>query len=203
MTDPKHIQALGANCPFAAPVTAPDGVAVYLPGPPMRFELREADGIRCEAAYAPFERAWMSARLKLRTDMQRTTDTQGVWQVHEGAGGQGGNPIALMTLRDDAMSFAIRHNRTMLPADKKAVNLWVDGDDGQEHEWHVLMLCGDEGRLWLRRDGVLLVDYLGPLGYAQDAKPYFKTGVYRWAGQPAWDQAVPSRVVHVRDVVIA
>lgn len=202
MTSPIHIQALGANHLCAAPVIAPDGAAVYQPGPPMRFELREADGIRCEAAYAPFDRALMLVRVKLRIETPRTADAQGVFQVHEGAGGAGGNPVALMLLRDDSLTLTVRHNRTMQPQDKRTLNLWVGGEDGQEHEWQLLMLCGDAGRLWLHRDGVELVSYRGPLGYAQDAKPYFKTGVYRWSGQPAWDQSAPSRVVHVRDVVI-
>ncbi|WP_461657321.1 heparin lyase I family protein, partial [Methylorubrum aminovorans] len=92
------------------------------------------------------------------------------------------SPPFAISLKGERMMIAIRYS----DADGKPVTheLFVDSQDIQRGHFYDIDIRtvidpGGAGRLVVERDGVVLVDYSGPLGYIQHNGVYWAQGVYR------------------------
>lgn len=59
---------------------------------------------------------------------------------------------------------------------------WVDNaacERGRWYAWKVIFMAGNNGKLYVWRDGVQIVNYNGQLGYGSNNQVFWKWGVYR------------------------
>ena len=126
------------------------------------------------------------------------------WHVH------GFNPFFGLVIKDGYLSFTARYNQR--PGGKKSdlttLELWRD-DAPVQRRWMTFVVQAnvsphaDEGpfiRIW--RDGQLLVDRAGPLGYIDNGLAYAKIGYYHWLNDNPWDDSKPERTVFVSNAVL-
>jgi hypothetical protein len=111
-----------------------------------------------------------------------------MWQLHDGADVGALNPIVALECQDGRADIVWRHH-VSAPVVKAAVTTYRQGVGAISARWSIEGKAQPEGFGWLRvrRNGVLLLDYAGPLGYAQPgvAADYIKRGVYSWVPRVA------------------
>ncbi|MGC3970865.1 MAG: heparin lyase I family protein [Pirellulales bacterium] len=94
-------------------------------------------------------------------------------------------PVFAMQLEDEHMRIVVRWDAERITK-KRVEDHWVFEDTadirrGQWYDFDVVVRFDPFGKglLTVRRDGVELVNYDGPLGYNDELPPYPKVGIYR------------------------
>lgn len=129
---------------------------------------------------------------RLAESWYSTTDKQILWQVHSGASVS--PPIALV-VQSGNFVLDLRHGTTT-----GQTQVIIDGGDFGL-AWNRWVVRGElhdsSGFLQCWRNGQLIVDYKGPLGYSDNALyGYIKSGIYHWTNGNPWDLSVPSRGIY-------
>jgi hypothetical protein len=167
-----------------------------------------ADSRRCEAvAYATPETAlpqrqsfWYSVTLLVDEGANSQGDDQLLTQWHT----QGYNPLMALYLSQGKLRITVRHSTAPAGTAPVALTPWVDSAP-VGRRWMTFVfnarLSPNEAdapflRVW--RDGQLIVDHNGPIGYNSTELPYAKVGFYNWNDRNPWDAATPVRSILVR-----
>ncbi len=174
-------------------------------------------GIRTETTH-PFlprgETFWQAVRLR-HGDWSGTSDNQIVFQWHSGnhSGSGPSGPILAFYVIGDTMKIVTRHDGSSSPSndtsnttthlqesDTPSAGAWVD----LVIQANITPFHDDGGFLRIWRDGTLIVDYVGPIGYNEPGyQDYAKLGLYHWTSWGNdWDVSIPERSVHVHHMAI-
>jgi hypothetical protein len=186
-----RLQSSGA--PWSARADGPDGY---------RFEIRPGDhwakdirhGSRVERTeLSDLERmpfgsdVWLAFTLEVEPGPPSTADWVNLGQLHATADPDEPSispPLVQRLLRDDRFVVEVRHTLenpvrdtpppTVIFADPKLQR-------GRPYRfiYHFRIDPGAGGMAQLWRDGKMVADYRGPIGYPDKRGPYFKFGVYR------------------------
>ena len=121
------------------------------------------------------------------------------WQVHPADEPDlaNANPIIALIFKDGMARVDIWHEFSR-PYDKaNKVQLTIAGPFDPPRwrlvKWRVDGRFGEDGEIRVRRDGVLIADYKGPIGYHATKPPYRKAGIYKW--QQPWEGKIAVRVM--------
>ena len=108
-----------------------------------------------------------------------------VHNVNDKGDGTGLGPVFAMQLEGERLRMVVRWDEQRTTR-QRVEDHWVfeDASDIQRGRWYDFDLTVrfdpfGKGRLSVRRDGVEVVDYTGPLGYNDELPPYAKIGIYR------------------------
>lgn len=173
-----------------------------------------ADSRRCEAvSYATAataipkgENFWYTLTLLVKDGGNSSGDGQLITQWHT----TGYNPFMGLYLSNGKLRMTVRTSpvRNGTSATVTYSNPWVD-QFPVSGKWmtfvfnaRVSHLASDLPFLRVWRDGSLIVDYRGPLGYNTNDLPYAKVGFYSWNENNAWDVKTPIRTVYVRKAAL-
>jgi hypothetical protein len=112
------------------------------------------------------------------------------WQFHAPDEAALGTTYPLMSLYclGGFLELRITHNYsapydcTKVTAVKIAEGLPIKS--GTMSRWRIEGKFGQDGFCRVRRDGVLVADYEGPVGVPMIGRPYFKSGIYKWYSPP-------------------
>ena len=107
------------------------------------------------------------------------------WQLHDGANVGGLNPIAALEFTGQDARIVYRHHVSspVVKADTVFASAPVGGISAN---WSIQGRHDlSAGRLLVRRNGVLLLDYEGPLGFNLPQPAYQKRGLYSWVARSA------------------
>lgn len=97
------------------------------------------------------------------------------------------NPFLILVIVDGVGEIRVLHehstpfDRAKTRAIKIAAGLAFE--PGRLYTWRIDACFAKDGFVRIRRDGVLIADYEGSVGYNQVSTrgPYFKAGIYKWA----------------------
>ena len=163
---------------------------------------------RCESTLAgdglwlPWNRDFWYTVAVRTGDWHGTTDTQAIWQWHEGSSVAGLNPMLAAFVRGSRLFIEMRSNSSAELTKASTTYRLLYTDDGwQGNRWtqftvQARMDSQNHGTSFLRiwRDGVKIVDYSGPVGYLYaNPKDYAKNGIYHWTNGNDWDPKVAKR----------
>lgn len=145
-------------------------------------------------------------------DIKNTTDDQLVWQLHGPDGANIGNPYIVLLCTAGQLRIVLRYDTNEVSASgtQTVLTPWRDSDwvPNQWYRWAALLLPDylGNGRAVIMRDGVTVLDYVGPLGYNDDSvgTAYFKNGYYHWINSGNdWDRSVETRDVWHKGAYVA
>ncbi|MCP3993345.1 MAG: hypothetical protein GY724_30050 [Actinomycetia bacterium] len=172
-----------------------------------------ASGQRCElsigqdpARLEHDEVIWQSFSIR-HTELSGSSDKQIIAQWHDGDHTRSKTPFLAWYVQGGRLEIVGRHNASTEPKNETSTthSLFVDNSyEGETWTDYVIQsrISHDPAqdpfvRIW--RNGQLIVDYAGPLGYNQPGvTDYAKLGFYHWYGGNDWDLAVPTRTVWIR-----
>ncbi len=166
-----------------------------------RFEVRSGDQWAQDGT-TPKERSEVAASEKLafgqtykisfdlmiEAGARNTADWMTLFQVQStfDAGEAGHSPGLALEMVGERMRFVTRHSSASISTDANTtyVRHYTDAADLERGHWYdfdieVTIDPVGDGDLIVRRDGVLLFEYHGPLGFNDAVGPYLKQGVYR------------------------
>lgn len=132
----------------------------------------------------------ISYQFQVEPGASSTADWLVLGQIHQtdDPGVPPRSPPFELDLNHDRMALVARWTSGRLgPDSSPAVStLWSDSSAIRRGYWYDIAIdvrfdAYGKGALSVRRDGVLLTTYRGPLGYAEHAGFYWKQGVYRAA----------------------
>lgn len=166
-----------------------------------------AGALRCEALAPPAGRTtlprgsafWYAFRILVWQGQEAASGTALLTQWHV----NGFNPFLGLYLGQGRLFFTVRHNQnvTASPGPTKALTLWRDPAP-VKRRWLTFVVRATlhqsgESMVKLWRDGDLIVDYVGPLGYHDPRPAYAKIGYYHWLNRNPWDDSVELRAIYV------
>lgn len=146
-------------------------------------------------------------------DWRGTNDEQLVAQFHDGDWSRGLNPFFALLIRGNQARINVRWDTTQTQTIAKTnvanTDIWSDSFDFSER-WVTFVVQArtstknvDAPFIKVWRDGQLIAERHGPLGYNQpDFRDYAKVGYYHWLSGNAWDMRMPVRTVFVRSVAV-
>ena len=167
-----------------------------------RFEVRSGDHWAPDPAGSGKERSEVadkatlgfgrSYRIRYQFQVEPGPASTAEWlvlgQIHQtdDAGTPPSSPPFEIDLNNDRMALVVRWSSAApaLAAPPGEATLWSDSSAIRRGHWYDIAIdvrfdpYGD-GALSVRRDGVALASYRGPLGFAGHAGVYWKEGVYR------------------------
>ena len=173
-----------------------------------------ADSRRCEAVAYPVaptaipkgQNFWYALTLLVKDGGNSIGDGQLITQWHT----TGYNPFMGLYLSNGKLHMTVRTS-TVKNGSRATVtysNPWVD-QTPITAKWMTLIFnarvshsAADQPFLRVWRDGRLIVDHRGPIGYNADALPYAKVGFYSWNDNNTWDTNTPIRTVYVRKAAL-
>ena len=190
----------------------------------MFFRAKRSDPLlhgapRCEAGSSPTAGGaipvgtpvWFAFGLRLH-EWTATPDEQIVMQWHHGDGSVALNPFVALSVMGSNLRVMARYNNSQVlsKATTTAMELSSKGPLPVD-QWSyfvVKALISPDGSLgsylqvW--RDGVMTVNYRGPLGYNNPQfQPYVKVGHYHWNDRiNQWPSTTPVRTVMMRTPVL-
>ena len=111
-----------------------------------------------------------------------------LWQLHTPDNDPtlaAANPFLILVITDGVGEIRVLHEHST-PFNKpntKRVNIaqGIKFTLGVMYDWRIEANISKAGYVRVRRDGVLIADYSGPVGYNMSNMPYFKAGIYKWA----------------------
>lgn len=171
-----------------------------------------ADSRRCEAVAFPTahtalpvkQNFWYSISVLVDQGAISHGDGQLITQWHA----QGFNPFMGLYLSDGRLNLTIRHSSLKSDTRPYVLTPWVDKGQVQR-KWMTFVFnarispfVADNPFLKVWRDGQLLINYEGPLGYDTTNLPYAKIGFYSWNESNNWDSSAPVRSIYVRRAAI-
>lgn len=173
-----------------------------------------SDSRRCEAVAYPnaataipkAQNFWYTVTLLVKDGGISTGDDQLITQWHT----TGYNPFMGLYLSNGKLRVTVRTSpvRNGSPATVTYSNAWTD-PVLVAPRWSTFVfnarvspLVADQPFLRIWRDGKMIVDHRGPIGYNTDALPYAKVGFYNWNDQNPWDTKAPIRSVFVRKAAL-
>ena len=207
----------GSTSRFAR-VADPDNAAKWC----WRFRVHPDDpdtsaSKRCEFAYtgaASFEE--MNGRILgvciRMQDWRALDDDQLVFQVHGPTGGAIGNPWLSFLVTAGVFRISLRYdlNESPAPGTQTILDLYTQSEwaplQWSRFSVYVLEDWRGEGVVRVMRDGVEIVDYVGPAGFNDQAvgASYLKNGYYHWVDSGNdWDTSVNTREVWQKGAYIA
>lgn len=170
---------------------------------------------RCEAV-APPEKStalpikqefWYAISLR-STDGRFASDDQVLTQWHA----NGFNPFMGLYLKDGKLRIELRYNANVVAtqANSTVVVPWRD-TEVMTDKWSTYVFRAkispnnaDAPFIQVWRDGKLIVDRKGPLGYNTSEFHYAKAGLYHWVNNTnIWDARYPVRTVFINRAVTA
>lgn len=121
------------------------------------------------------------------------TDEQSISQVHAGSG----SPIFAIYVNAAGLRVSIRRGAV----GSAEIPLYTDAAflHSRWDQWVIYGRTGTDGFLRLWRNGSLVIDYIGALGYSDGSINYLKAGYYHWtnAGND-WDATLPERTLYYK-----
>lgn len=164
----------------------------------MRFEVRQGDYGRyghrntdrseiSSRKTLEFGRTYrVTYRFMIEPGPRNTAEWLVIGQFHqtEDPGERGGSPPFTVEMTGERMRIVGRYSQQEFTSRSTYMSLYTDSTDLARGRWYEMKIrvrfdpYGD-GLLAVWRDGAQLVDYYGPLGYADQVGPYWKHGVYR------------------------
>lgn len=168
-----------------------------------------AGGKRCEAVALPTaatglpqnENFWYAFRIMPWVGMEARSGSALLTQWHV----QGFNPFLSLVLKDGRLGFTARYNANTAAtqANSTTIQLWRDSAPA-ERRWSTFVVqakispfTSDNPYVRIWRDGVLIVNRNGPIGYNSTGIGYAKIGYYHWTDDNFWDEAVPQRTIYL------
>lgn len=155
---------------------------------------------------------WFTATVWL-DDWRGTDDEQLVAQFHDGDWSRGLNPFFALLIRGNQARVNVRwdttQNETIAKTHVANKDIW-SGSFDFSRRWVTFVVQARTStrasdapfvRVW--RDGQLIANYSGPVGYNQpEFRDYAKVGYYHWLNGNPWDQRMPVRTVYVRRATV-
>lgn len=165
-----------------------------------------AGGKRCEliaygdgATSLPVgKEIWYGVSILVNEGLQSRGDDQILMQWHV----NGFNPFFAVALKDGRLRAEVRHNAFPggTAANAQLERLWID-DKPVQRRWMTFVVnakistfSGDAPFIKVWRDGELIADRKGPLGYNTTEYHYARIGFYHWINSGnTWDASSPVR----------
>ncbi len=150
----------------------------------------------------PFnETFWHTASI-MHEDWTGTTNNQAIWEWHDGDHSSGLSPFLAFYIQGGKLTIGARYASRPNPsrADMIGVTLFSEPATAA-NQWQDYVIqgrinpyAGGGGFVRIWRDGVLIVDYQGPIGYDQPGHPsYAVMGYYHWHSYNPFDRRIPVR----------
>lgn len=181
--------------PYTQPATPPAGRIVKHDDGSESLTLLPGDGKRLEYVWGDDEDRPPLGKKFVRTihaGIEKADAPAGhewcMWQLHTPDNDPtltAANPFLILVITDGVGEIRVLHEHST-PFNKpniKRVNIaqGIRFPPGLVSAWKIEAHIGKAGFVRVRRDGVLIADYAGPVGYNMSNLPYFKAGIYKWA----------------------
>ena len=181
--------------PYTQPTTPPPDRLVKLPDGGYQMTLLPGDGKRIEWVWGyDSERPQVGKHFTFSVDagIIEATVPAGqewcLWQLHAPDSDPtlaASNPFLLLLVKDGVGEIRLLHEFST-PYNKSLARIVVLASGirfgpGKTYRWDIDGVIGKAGSVRIRRDGLLLADYVGPFGYNMTGNPYWKAGIYKWA----------------------